>query len=85
VCSYCGVTDEQIDGNRLSWHDASRTCCSKYACVKMHHNAARERRNKPRSRFAELAAKGWERGAIRLQLEREKAAARRRARKGKAA
>jgi hypothetical protein len=85
VCAYCGVTDEQIDGNRLSWHDASRTCCSKYACVKAHHIASRNRVAKPKSRFAELAALGWERGAIRLQLEREKAAARRARRRGKAA
>jgi hypothetical protein len=85
ICSYCRVTDEQVDGNKLSWHDATRTCCSKYACVKAHHKAARISAAKPKTRFAELASLGWERGAIRLQLDREERQRRRARGKGKAA
>lgn len=89
VCLYCGVTDEQVDGNKLSWHDASRVCCSKYACVTRHH-AARLRRGqkpKPTSRFAEIAREhpAWGRGAISEQIRREEAAQRRRARRKRAA
>jgi hypothetical protein len=87
VCRHCGVTDEQVDGNKLSWHDASRTCCSKYACVKAHHNAARKRAVRPKSRFAELIAQGYGSGGARLQIEREDRQRRRNAspRKGRAA
>ena len=37
VCFNCGVTDAQIDGNKLSWHNGRRTCCSKYECVKKYY------------------------------------------------
>jgi hypothetical protein len=82
VCVHCGVTDEQVDGNRLSWHDASRTCCSKYACVKAHLNAARNAAIKPKSEFA-----GQEYGYIVSELRKRDRQRRRNrsSRKGRAA
>ena len=86
VCTYCGVTDEQVDGNKLSWHDATRTCCSKYSCVKAHCKAQRKARQpKPKSRFAELLAQGFGVGAARIEIEREERRRRRQRGKGKAA
>jgi hypothetical protein len=72
VCSYCHTTDEQIDGNKFCWHDASRTCCSRYACVKAHQAAERTRNAKPKSRFA-----GWGFGAIIDEMKREQRRAKR--------
>jgi hypothetical protein len=67
-----------VDGNKLSWHDASRTCCSKYACVRAHHNAVRNA--KPKPRFP-----GWGFGAIIDELKREQRRKARSRKKGKAA
>ncbi len=44
VCQHCGITDDQVDGDKLSWHDGRRTCCSKYACVKKHKAQIRQKR-----------------------------------------
>jgi hypothetical protein len=87
VCQFCSVTDDQVDGDRLRWHDAGRTCCSKYACTKQFHNRVRARAAKPRSRFAEIARAHptWGRGAIYEQLRREQRAARRQSRRKKRA
>lgn len=83
VCQYCGVTDDQVDGDKLCWHDSNRDCCTRPSCVKQHHDKARIRAARPRSRFAELARMGWGRGAIVEQLRKEERARKRR--KGKAA
>jgi hypothetical protein len=34
VCQFCSITDAQIDGDKVSWHNGARDCCSRYACVK---------------------------------------------------
>lgn len=81
VCRYCGVTDDQVDGNKLSWHDAERTCCSKYACVKKHHSAARIAQRQEQDQAREQQRKygdryrGWGLGAIIEDLRKRKRAA----------
>jgi hypothetical protein len=37
VCQFCKVTDDQVDGNKLSWHNGARNCCSRYDCVKKYY------------------------------------------------
>ncbi len=68
VCAYCGVTEEKIDGNKLSWHDNSRICCSKYDCVRKHYAALKAAAEKRRAeRDAARAAnpyKYWGYGAF---------------------
>lgn len=44
VCRHCGVTEDQVDGDKLCWHDGRHTCCSKYACVKQHKAQLRKAR-----------------------------------------
>jgi hypothetical protein len=36
ICEFCKITDDEIDGCRISWLDSSRTCCNKFACRKQH-------------------------------------------------
>lgn len=36
VCRFCKVKEDQVDGDKLSWHCTDRTCCSNYACVRQH-------------------------------------------------
>lgn len=87
VCQYCKVTDDQVDGNKLSWHDASRTCCSKYACVKKFHMPKRVPRPMPtfKQRVAELVARGWGLGAAYDEVRSQERRAKRSRGKGKAA
>lgn len=67
VCRYCHVTDDQVDGDRLRWHDAERTCCSQYACVKQYERAAqitrdfRPRRRSPAEVHQQIVAEHRER------------------------
>jgi hypothetical protein len=72
VCRFCGVTEDQVDGDRLSWLDGTRTCCNKFHCRKRDAN---EKRSKPRppSKYP-----GWGYGAVAIEKRRE---ARRRARR----
>ena len=44
VCQFCAITDAEVDGNRISWHNGRRTCCSKYDCVKKYHAQIRQAR-----------------------------------------
>jgi hypothetical protein len=44
VCEFCHVTDDQVDGCRLSWFDDTRTCCSKSGCIKARGEKARRRK-----------------------------------------
>lgn len=92
VCLYCGVTDEHVDGNKLSWRDASRICCSKYSCVTAHYAAAKKaaRAARPaqpksfRQRVAELTGQGYGYGLACATARREERQ-RLRARKRRAA
>lgn len=83
VCRFCGVTDVQVDGDKLCWMDKDRTCCNKYSCRKQY--LAEQRRKavkpaKPRSEFA-----GWGYGAIVKELQKRRRKTGRLRRKGKAA
>jgi hypothetical protein len=42
VCEFCGITDADIDGDRLWWTSPKRDCCNKYGCIKA--KKAKERR-----------------------------------------
>lgn len=77
VCRYCGVADAAIDGDRLRWHDAGRTCCSQYGCVKQFERAEQLRRSfQPRRRTP---------AEVHQQILEEQRARRRARRKGRAA
>jgi hypothetical protein len=52
VCQFCQVTDADVDGDKLSWHNGARNCCSRYACVA---------RYKAQLRRARRAFKAWQR------------------------
>lgn len=91
VCRHCSCTDSTPcklqDGDACCWTDRERMVCSAPGCVNA--EAARVRAAKaaagpakPKSRFAQLVATGWGRGAIVDELRREK---RRRSRRRKAA
>jgi hypothetical protein len=43
VCQFCAVTDDQVDGDKLCWHDGRHTCCSRYACVKRYKAQLRQK------------------------------------------
>jgi len=32
-CHYCGITDAEVDGDRVRWFNASRTVCSQPGCI----------------------------------------------------
>jgi hypothetical protein len=71
VCAYCGITDAEVDGDRLRWHDANNTCCSKYACVKRHQAEARKNAPAPpANRKYGDRYRGWGPGAIWMDLRR---------------
>ena len=44
ICKFCGVTDAQIDGDKLSWFTPERDVCSKFDCRNRHFAAERERK-----------------------------------------
>jgi hypothetical protein len=44
VCQFCRVTDDEVDGNKLSWHNTARNCCSRYACVSRYKEQIRRAR-----------------------------------------
>jgi hypothetical protein len=46
ICQFCKVTDDQVDGDKLSWHNAARNCCSKFDCVKRYRAQIRLARQK---------------------------------------
>jgi hypothetical protein len=33
-CHYCGVTEEQVDGDHIRWLGAKRTVCSQPGCIR---------------------------------------------------
>jgi hypothetical protein len=39
VCQFCGITDAQVDGDKVSWLDSARTCCNGYPCRRAHFAA----------------------------------------------
>jgi hypothetical protein len=91
VCRHCGCTDSSPctlhDGDACCWTDRERMVCSAPRCVnaeaaRVRASRAQQQPVKPKSRFAELKARGWGDGAIREELNREK---RRRGRRRKAA
>jgi hypothetical protein len=34
VCHFCGVLDEQVDGDRIRWADAHRSVCNQPGCLR---------------------------------------------------
>ena len=48
ICRFCGVGEDQLDGDKLSWLDDDHTCCSGYACVKQWGYMNRAALRKPR-------------------------------------
>ena len=59
VCRHCRCTEADVDGDKRSWVDSTRTCCNSYGCVK----AERARKD------AALAASSAERRARKLNSE----------------
>ena len=55
VCRFCGITDEQIDGDRVRWLGESRTVCSKPACIRAHYAAVDRRKSEHRQRTRKLS------------------------------
>lgn len=49
-CRFCGATDAEVDGDRLSWLDQERTCCTKYDCRNKHFAELRRKPARPRRR-----------------------------------
>jgi hypothetical protein len=44
ICKYCRITDDQVDGCRISWIDMMRTCCNRSACVRARNEELRRQR-----------------------------------------
>jgi hypothetical protein len=93
TCRYCGCADGEPCAyckgffGGCNWTSFERVVCGAPACIRAEGKRRKTQRpDRPQSRFAELAAKGWGRGAIRAQLDLERRAARRGKRgKGKVA
>lgn len=34
MCHFCGITDAEVDGDRVRWFNAWRTVCSKPGCIR---------------------------------------------------
>jgi hypothetical protein len=35
-CRFCKLTEDRVDGDRISWLGSDHTCCSQYSCVRQH-------------------------------------------------
>jgi hypothetical protein len=44
ICEFCGITDDEVDGDRIAWVDFQRNCCSKSACVRARNEKIRRQR-----------------------------------------
>lgn len=42
VCHYCGITDADVDGDRIGWLTPARCVCNQFACRRKFENAKRE-------------------------------------------
>jgi hypothetical protein len=49
-CRFCGITEDQIDGDRHRWLGDSRTVCAKPACIRAHYAEADRRKFEDRQR-----------------------------------
>ena len=85
VCHFCGIRDEQVDGDRIRWYDAKRRICSQPGCVRRFQIAVEQEAH----RLRRLRRTGKRTPAqVHEQILEERKARRRAARlrrKGKAA
>jgi hypothetical protein len=77
ICVHCGVTEAEVDGDRLMWHDETKTCCSKYACVKKQREIKKQPARSNR-KYGDRY-RGWGLGAIAMDLRRRQRRRRKRA------
>lgn len=83
VCHFCGIRDEQVDGDRIRWINDERSVCSQVGCVRQFNaeigRAAFAGQRKPRKRTpADISE-------LKEQERRQRAAAARARRKGRVA
>lgn len=89
VCHFCGVGEDEIDGDRLRWYDGSRAVCSRPGCIRQFADLVdRAAQPVPRPRRlspGEVHARIMEERRRKRKQYREAAKARRSAGKGHAA
>jgi len=77
ICRFCGVGENQVDGDKLRWMDYDHTCCSGYACAKQDANQKRAKpKPKPRKHDERFVGMGY--GAVIEEMRREARRGRRR-------
>lgn len=83
VCRFCGITDDQIDGDKRGWLGPSRTVCNRPSCIRAHY-AERDRAEGEDAKKRRKRTPG-EIHQFMLEERREKRRRARQLRKGRAA
>jgi hypothetical protein len=79
ICRFCGITDAEVDGERVRWFTDGRTCCDKYECRRKHLDDLRRRKSplrRPGRTSADIHALKQKEAAAKRQRYREAAKAR---------